>query len=193
LSLFDSQQIAVAIFMASGVVLYEFSVGYLIVAKGVMPARQSLRRFVRLPFLYAVLGAVIMKECGLTLDSTLSACLKDFRGAYSVLGMMVVGLTLSEFRRPEMDWLFSAMSLSWNIGVQPVVGYILFGWVLDVSQPTLAIIFLMLASPMAANEVAIASSLRVSPEIVAPVVMISTLLALVYVPLCLSSAVFAFQ
>ncbi|MCY4472704.1 MAG: hypothetical protein OXC07_07805, partial [Kistimonas sp.] len=47
LSLFDSQQIAVAIFMASGVVLYEFSVGYLIVAKGVMPARQSLRRFVR--------------------------------------------------------------------------------------------------------------------------------------------------
>lgn len=185
-SLFDTEQIAIAMFIILGVNLYEFSFGYFILAQGTMSARQGLKQVARLPALYAALAAIILKKCDLTLDESLSSCLKNFRGTYSVLGMMVVGMTLSELKKIHFDWLFNGLSLLWNHVVQPALGYVLFGLWLGVQDATMAVVLLMLAAPMASNSVIIACTLDVYPEVVAPAVMMSIVLALVSVVLFLS-------
>ena len=132
--------------------------------------------------------AIILKKCDLTLDESLSSCLKNFRGTYSVLG--------HDGRRHDpvriekksiFDWLFNGLSLLWNTcratgpglcALRPVAGVC--------RMRPWPVVLLMLAAPMASNSVIIACTLDVYPEVVAPAVMMSIVLALVSVVLFLS-------
>lgn len=60
-----------------------------------------------------------------------------------------------------------------------------FYFITPVSIDTLAVIVMMLATPMAANTVVVANTLNVYPEKVAFSVMVSTFLAVVTVPLAI--------
>lgn len=60
-----------------------------------------------------------------------------------------------------------------------------FYFITPVSIDTLAVIVIMLATPMAANTVVVANTLNVYPEKVAFSVMVSTFLAVVTVPLAI--------
>lgn len=181
-ALFDAHQVAVAVFIIIGVNLYEFTVGYFITARGVMNTRQSVIRIARLPTLYAALAGMACKTLGIELGQTLASSLENFKGAYSVLGMMVIGITLATYRALEVDWKFLVCALGWKHLLYPVVGILVFGSLLNMSAATLAVIVLMLATPMAANTVVIAAHLGVHPEKAALAVMVSTLLAAVTVP-----------
>ena len=61
----------------------------------------------------------------------------------------------------------------------------MFIWPILVNRETLQVIALMAATPMAANVVIIANNLRVHPEKAASAVMLSTLLAILSIPIAL--------
>lgn len=185
-ALFDAHQVAVAVFIIIGVNLYEFTLGYFITARGVMDTRQSLVRIARLPILYAALAGIACKTFGIDIGQTLASSLESFKGAYSVLGMMVIGITLATYRKLEIDWTFLACALGWKHLLYPVIGILVFGPLLNMPADTLAVIVLMLATPMAGNTVVIAAILGVHPEKAALAVMVSTLLAAVSVPFAVS-------
>ncbi len=185
-ALFAPPQIAIGIFIIIGCALYEFTVGYFIVARGVMTARQCLLRIARLPILYAAALAMGLKTFGITISPILISGLDTFKGAYSVLGMMAIGITLSSFRKLEIDWKFMAFALGWKHLAYPLFGGLVCYLLLDLPTTTLAVIALMLSTPMASNTVLIANNLGVHPEKAAMAVMASTLMALVSVPLAVT-------
>ncbi|MGQ3673027.1 AEC family transporter [Xanthobacter sp. TB0136] len=182
-ALFDGQQVAIAVFIIIGVTVYEFSIGYFITARGVMDTRESLKRVVRLPYLYAAFAGMILKSFDVHLGPILSSGLENFKGAYSVLGMMMIGITMSMYRKLELDWSFLAFALGWKHVLCPALGLIIFGYVCGLPPETLAVVMLMLSTPLAANTVVVASHLGVHPEKAACAVMASTLLAAISVPL----------
>lgn len=184
-ALFDPSQVVIAVFIIIGVNLYEFTVGYFIAARGMLDTRHSLRRIVRLPILYAAVAGLTFKLAGLQLGEAIVSSLSNFKGAYSVLGMMTIGLTLAGYRKITLDWPFLLAMIGWKHIVHPLVGSLVFG-LLDVPAQTLAVIALMLATPMAGNIVMIANDLGVHPEKAALSVMVSTLLAIVTVPLAVA-------
>lgn len=185
-ALFNENQVAIAVFIIIGVNIYEFTVGYFLAARGVLGIRQSLKRIATLPIIYAALFGLVFKVLGIDAGDVVISGLSNFKGAYSVLGMMVIGITLSAWRKVEVDWSFLIAAIGWKHVVYPVAGIAVFSALTGVSAETLAVIALMLATPMAANTVVIADNLGVHPEKAALSVMASTVLAVVTVPLALA-------
>lgn len=182
LAIFNQEQIAIAIFIIIGVTLYEFTVGYFITANGTMSYKDSLIKVLKLPLLYAALFGMIFKYLNIQFNDIILSFLANFKGAYSILGMMVIGLTIAKFTKLEMDWSFTGLSIFWKHLIYPIVALILFSYLVPVNTYTLQVIALMVATPMAGNVVIISNNLGLHPEKAATTVMLSTLLALVSVP-----------
>lgn len=121
-------------------------------------------------------------------DITLSF-LANFKGAYSVLGMMTIGITIAKFSKIEFDFKFSALSILWKHIIYPIIGLIIFIYIIPVNKPLLQVIALMIATPMAGNVVVISNNLGLHPEKAATTVMLSTIFALVTVPASLYLAI----
>lgn len=182
-AVFNERQAAIAVFIIIGVNLYEFTCGYFITARAFLTIEESLKCIVRLPVIYAAMAGMAFKALGIAPGEIVLSALSDFKGTYSVLGMMVIGITLAAYRKIELDRSFLLATIGWKHIVYPLVGIGFFHTLTDVSARTLAVIALMLASPMAANTVVVANTLGVHPEKAALAVMVSTLLAVVTVPL----------
>lgn len=187
-ALFDETQVAVAVFIIIGMTVYEFTVGYFISAKGVMDTKESLLRMLRLPAVYAALAGILLKKLNIEPSEILISGLDNFKGAYSVLGMMVIGITLASFGRIKPDKLFLGLALCWKHIVYPVVGIAVFYFLIPVPAEAFPVIVLMLATPMAANTVVISVHLGMHPEKAAAAVMLSTLCAAITVPLAVAWA-----
>ncbi|PHM70621.1 AEC family transporter [Xenorhabdus kozodoii] len=181
-SIFDPNQIAITIFIIIGINLYEFTVGYFITAKGNLSTRECLMKIIRLPIIYSAVLGIIFKSNDIILNTILISTLENFKGAYSVLGMMVIGITLASFYKISIDWKFSFFALLWKHLIYPAIGILFFYYIMNVPDDLLTVIILMLATPMAGNVVVIASNLNLHPEQAALSVMLSTILAVITVP-----------
>ncbi|MDX8000893.1 hypothetical protein FE394_17275 [Xenorhabdus sp. Reich] len=104
-------QIAIIIFIIIGINLYEFTVGYFITAKYHLITKECLIKIIKLPIIYSEILGVFFKGSDITLNSIFISMLENVKGAYSVLGMMVIGITLSSFYKIEIDWKFSFFSI----------------------------------------------------------------------------------
>ncbi len=182
-ALFDENQVAIAVFIIIGVNFYEFTVGYFVAARVFSSAGESLRRIAKLPTIYAAIAGMLLKSFDFDPGEIVLSTLANFKGAYSVLGMMVIGITLATYQKIRVDWSFLLAAIGWKHCVYPLLASFLFCHLTTIPPKTLAVIVLMLASPMAANTVVIASNLGVHPEKAAFSVMVSTLLAIITVPL----------
>jgi predicted permease len=186
LALFNTKQVAIAVFITIGLNIYEFTFGYFIAAKGTMDTRESLKRIGTLPILYVALLGMIFKGLNIEVGDTVLSNLSNFIGAYSVLGVMMIGITLASYRKVAMDWEFLVAAVGWKYVICPVAGLLLFHLLTPVSMEAPAVIALMLATPMAGNTLIVANNLGVHPEKAAFSVMVSTALAIITVPLAMS-------
>lgn len=184
--LFDTQTVGIYLMLVVGITLYESSIGFYITAKGQHTAEESLRKTLRLPTLYALIGGAAVSLIGLQLPQTFIEFSQYFKGVYAVLGMMMIGLGLSGMKRLEIDWgfigiLFAARFIVWPllaVGFVTADGAAL-GLYSEAVHKALILISFM---PLAANVVAIASLLRCHPERTATAVLFSTIFAVVYIP-----------
>lgn len=183
LSLYGDQGAALAAAIIVGVNIYEFSVGYFWAAKGLGSVKESVRKIVQLPVLYAFLTAAVMQRWGLTISDDYAANLASFKGAYSVLGMLVIGIALSAVPINKLDWKYLLALVAWKHLTWPLLGIVLTQLFFSgLGNTERAVIQLMSCVPMAGNAVVIASQLGIAPEKAASAVMASTLLALLTVP-----------
>ena len=129
---------------------------------------------------------MLLRSVDLHLPNVILSGLANFKGAYSVLGMMVIGLTMARLPKFEIDWRFLSAALTWKYVVWPLTAlaamHFLGGQLAAVEK---SIIVLMSCVPMAGNTVVIANDLDVHPEKAATAVMASTLLAIAIVPTAL--------
>lgn len=184
LSLFEPAQWAVAIFIIIGVNIYEFTLGYFITAKGLFSTRECVKKVLCLPIIYATFLALLCKHMGISINHEILTFMGNFKGAYSILGMMVIGMTLASYKRLKFDWLFTIASLGWKQIFIPFIG-VLFFILIGIEHSNLLVISLMLATPMAGNVVVVANQLNVHPEIAAATVMFSTVLSIISIPISL--------
>ncbi len=167
--------------------LYATSVGYYIGAKGNHTAKESLIKVLRLPILHAFVLGVIVNLLAIHLGKFYFDAANNFTGAYTILGMMLVGMGLSDVRDYKIDFKFIVVSFLAKFILWPLVAIaILF---LDASTIKIfdsslyKVIILMSIVPLAANMVSYATILKSHPEKVAMAVLLSIIFALFYIPL----------
>lgn len=186
LLLFGQEGLALYIVCMLGTTLFENSVGFYLAARGRYSIRDALVRVVRLPSVYAFALAVVLNLAGFGIPEVFTPLFDNLRGAYSILGMMIIGMGILSARGLAGNLRFTGLAFFGKFVSWPVVALVL--WWLDAqvfgiySQNVHQAIFLISITPIAANTVVIATMLDNAPKQAAGTALLSTLFALLFIP-----------
>ena len=187
--LFPTEWVGVYVFALAGGLLYEATVMYYIANRGNFSPRDSVLRVLKFPVLYAILIGLVINFTGFDLPSQLDAFWGYFKGAYIVIGMMIIGVSLSKVTRlvivPKfLSVVFFAQFIVWPLMALGVIG--LDKAVLHWFSPEIyKLLMIMAIMPPAANIAAFAAKLDLNPEKAATTILLSTIFALFYIPAAL--------
>lgn len=190
LLLFGEQGLALYIVCMLGTTLFENSVGFYLAARGKYSIRDALARVARLPSVYAFAGAVLLNLSGVSIPQVFTPLFDNLRGAYSILGMMIIGMGILSFKGLAGNPAFTGLAFFGKFVSWPALA--LGFWWLDAQVfgiYDLAVhqaIFLISITPIAANTVVIATLLDTAPRQAAGTTLLSTLFALGFIPVMIA-------
>ena len=186
IALYGTNAISIVALAVLGTSLYNNSIGFFLAAKGHHTTKESLVKIVKLPMLYAFFLGILAHNLAFNL-APYSIVTNFFTDAFTVLGMMLIGVALADMRKFVFDFSFIGFTLLAKFLTWPLV---MLGVIsLDRSffhlfnSFTYSIFMLLAIVPVAANMVSYATILKIHPEKTSMAVLISTLAALVYIPL----------
>lgn len=186
LLLFPPETVGIYITSFLGMTLFQNSFGMYVAARGRYHARDAFRKTITLPTLYAFLLAVILNFTHVPAPELMENFFRDVRGAYTVLGMMMIGIGIGAMQKFVINWRFLSVAFAARFLAYPVmIGlmialdyYVLhwFGW------PVYHSLMLLGLVPLAADTVAIATMMECHADAMSGTVLVSTLFALLYIP-----------
>lgn len=186
LALFGEKSLGYIVLGSIGFVLYENTVGYFILSRSTATVHESIRKVLRLPAVYAFIAGVLFHLSPFALPQAARDAILSLRGAYSVLGMMLIGLGLTGQRLNSIDLKLLGFTTIGKFIVWPVImlGIIAFDTsVLHLYTTDVHNVMLLLAMvPLAANTVALSTIANVHPGKAAVAVLASTIVALFFIP-----------
>ena len=186
MALYGNTGLGYAVLISMGFILYENTLGFYIAARGTRNPSESIRKLLRLPTLYSFALACVLKSLGVHLSPSLADFFANFRGTYSVLGMMMIGMAVSHLEKTDWDVRFVVQTIASKYIVWPLlVGLTIFvnnrigGFLPTEFYPSM---WLAATLPMAANTVAFATEFESEPKKTALAVLVSTLVAAAVIP-----------
>ncbi|MDD5040983.1 MAG: hypothetical protein PHX87_01195 [Candidatus Peribacteraceae bacterium] len=186
LALFGPRALGIIVLCSLGFVLYESSTGFFTLARGNFTVRESLRKVVMLPVLYAFGLGIIANVWHVPVSAGAAVVFQDVRTIFSIIGMLLIGVSLAGERLSAIDSRLLAFTTVAKTIVWP--GLMLCLIALDrqifhiFSNDVHGVLLLMGMIPLAVNTVVYSSVLKVHPEKAAVAVMVSTCLALFFIP-----------
>lgn len=184
---FPPEKVAIYVFMMLGINVYEATIGYYMAARSAFDVRTSLLKIAKFPGIYAIALGVAVNQSGVTLPEQFWTYWGHFKGAYVVVGMMIVGAALSKVDRIVFGPRFTALAFAGKFLLWPLLafGFVLLdraalGWYdADIHK----LLMLMAIVPPAANIATFAVQMNLEPEKAATTVLLGTVFALFYIPL----------
>lgn len=186
LALMGKDWLSVYMMMVFSLFVLDCTLGYYFAVRGESSMKDSLIRVTKLPILYgAILGAMI-NLAGIELSPLALEYWDRFTGTMIILGMMIIGSGLAQMDRFRFDRSFFVAVLMLRFILWPVLGLI---WValdlyyFQILPDTIhALVILITACPLAANTVAYAVKINLHPALTSCMVLITTFLALAFIP-----------
>ena len=186
-ALFDVHTLSIYALGLIGIAICESSVGYYFCARSVGTFKESVIRVSRLPILNAFFFGCIMSLLGFQLPSFFDEFISNMKGAFSILGMVTIGLALANIKKFEFDIKFTAAAFTSKFLFYPILFNIFilldrfcFKW-LDVNYYNA--LQMLCVAPLATNTIVIASIYNIYPQKVATAVLLSLLFVLIYMPI----------
>lgn len=184
-ALFSPESVAIYVIVTFGFVVFESSVGLYYAARGEYSAKESAVNVFKYPLIYSVIIGLSLSAFNVELPDTLNNMLSLFKGAYAVIGMMLIGLGLSSIKRISIDKAFLSSCFGFHFVMWPLIMLGLI-WV-DTQIGILGSAYykpmlLMSIMPMAANNIAYAAQFNMGEGRVSIAVVATTLFAIIYVP-----------
>ncbi len=187
---FDHTLADIYIFTMLGFIFYGNTTGFYISAKGNFTVKQSLLKVVKLPILYAFILGLILNINGVSIPKELFIYTSQFKGAYGILGMMILGMSLVGLRKSsDLDKKFITISFFIKFIYWPLA--ILFFIYLDktifnlYNSEIYKMMFLFSILPLANNSVTLAILHGIKPEKASITILLSTIFSIIYIPIML--------
>jgi predicted permease len=192
--LFGAESLPFFVLTNFGFIFYEYTVAYFVSARGHHTPEEAFKKVIRLPAVYAFVCALLLNVSGIRLTPPLEELATQFRGCYAVLGMMLIGFGVASLKHLKFDFKYLSLALIAKFIVWPLVIFCLIiadkNYLHFLDPAIYRQLFFFSSIPMAANTVAVATELKTEPEKAALAVLVSTLLALLSVPLATQFAPF---
>lgn len=187
IAIFGEHTVPLMVMAMFGLLIYEASLGFFIMSRGNFSVKNSLMRVIKLPTIYAFALGLLVNMAHIKLGLNYNNLMNNFRGAYSVLGMMLIGLGIGANKKLQFDIKFIAVTFFAKFAVWPLlILLIIFAdkFFLHIyNQQIYEVMLLLSIVPLASNTVAFSMILKLHPEKAALAVLLSTLFALLYIPL----------
>jgi len=170
-----------------GISLVDASGGYYIMARGKHTVRDSIMHVLKLPALYAFFIGITLQLIHTPFGTEYTNLIINFKGAYVILGMMLVGLGIASMPSVSFDKTFLLFTFISKFLIWPALAFLLI--FIDVnflhfySEGMHHILLLLSIVPVAANTVAYSTQFNIHPHKAALAVLLSTLFALLYIPI----------
>jgi predicted permease len=188
--LFDKDTLGIYMIGLIGMSIFESSIGYYVLYKNLSSFKETIIKMVKLPILISFTLGCLFSISGLTIPIFLSDFLKSTKEAFSLLGMILVGLYLHELKKFEIDKKFTIYSFISKFLIYPLVVNILIlidKYILHIySVEYYNALIIVSIAPIAVNSIVMSSLMEQKPERAAATVLLSCIFALLYVPLTAS-------
>ncbi len=186
---FSGEEKVIAIYITAcvGMMLFENTCGFYWVARGIHTTKECAVKFIKLPTLYAAIFAFAMSAAGLRFPDHFADIMQNVRGAYSVLGMMIVGLSLSTIKEFTIDWKMLTVTFVVKYVLWPIliIGFVYLDkyYINFFNNGQIYKSLMILAIvPISVSNVVLATIFNYPVDRITVVLLINTLIALVYVP-----------
>ncbi|MGA1931811.1 AEC family transporter [Arcobacter sp. YIC-464] len=179
------------IFTVLASLLYESTSGFYVTAKGNFTVKQSIQKMLRLPILYAFILGIICNLIGVQIPEAISAYTGQFKGAYGILGMMMLGMGLIGLQKgSDLDAKFISITfilkfIFWPLAMLAVI-YIDKTYFMFLNEDLYKVLFLFSIVPLAGNTVTLAVLLNAKPQKASFTVILSTIVSILYIPIVLA-------
>lgn len=189
-ALLGADYVGLIVLSALGFILFENTLGFFLIARGKHSTKEALGKVARLPALSALALALLLNAAGTRLPHWVGDLPTNVRGAYSVLGMLLVGLGLGRAAEGTAGYRVSprlfGVAAFFRLLVWPAITMLVL-WIdgkLGVYDgATRKILPLVAVVPLPAISVAYAATFDVRPREIALLVLGSTMLSLFLIPL----------
>ena len=171
--------------------LYESTTGFYVTAKGNFTVKESFNKMLKLPILYAFILGIALNLLGVGIPDVVSSYTAQFKGAYGILGMMMVGMGLMGLKKgSDLDLKFISITfilkfIFWPLAILGVI-YIDREFFMFLNEELYKVMFLFAIVPLAGNTVTYAVLLNAKPEKASFTVLISTIVSIIYIPIVLA-------
>jgi malate permease and related proteins len=179
------------IFTVLASLLYESTTGFYVTAKGNFTVKESLNKMLKLPILYAFILGVILNLLGVGIPAEVSSYTAQFKGAYGILGMMMLGMGLVGLKKgSDLDLKFISITfimkfMFWPLAILGVI-YLDRNFYMFLNEDLYKVMFLFSIVPLAGNTVTLAVLLNAKPEKASFTVLLSTIVSIIYIPIVLA-------
>ncbi|MBV8061743.1 MAG: AEC family transporter [Alphaproteobacteria bacterium] len=187
LAVLSPEMVAVFMLTSLGFMLFEFTFGYVFIARGKHTMADSIKKLLRLPPLYAMIVGVLLSVLNIHVPALLQDSVRDMRGCYVVIGAMLIGLGLARLHKIHFDLQLKLFVNFMKFGLWPMLAlgvialdvYYFHCFGVEIHK----IILLLAIMPIPVNTLVYAIQLDVQPDKASTMVFVTTLIALFYVPL----------
>ena len=186
-TLFDDYTLSIYALGLIGIAIYEASVGCYFCARSIGTFKQCVMKVIRLRILNAFFLGCILSLAGFQLPNVFDEFVNNMKGAFSILGMVTIGLALSKVKEFELDLKFTGAAFASKFLFYPILFNLfilldrfVLGWYNANYYNALQMLSI---APMATNTIVLASLYKIHPEKVAAVVLLSLLFVLLYMPI----------
>lgn len=188
-AVFGAEEIAAYIILGYGLYIYENTIGLFMISKGEKGWRQSLKTMATFPGLYAAAIGISLSGFGINLVLVTEPILDIFKGAFTFLGMAMIGIGLSQLERFRIDLVYVGTMLLTKFIFWPLSALGLV-WLdknyLNLLEPLFYMPLILLSiMPMAANNITFAAQFDNHPGKASMGVVVTTLFSVIYIPLAL--------
>ena len=184
LSLIGPDSLAYVVLVSFGFTAYENTLGYFVTARAEATRGGALMRVLRYPGLHACWLGIALN--GVALPSFVPQTVDLLAGGFSALGMMIVGLGLAGITRFRIDLGFTAFAFAWKFLAWPAAAAAFIAldraWLHAFGAIAHKVLLVESLVPMAAVTVVHATLRNIHPDRAAVAVALSTLFALLWLP-----------
>ncbi len=191
IAVFGSKALGPAVLILFGGILYGNTVGYFTASKGHYGTKDALINTVKLPTLYAFILGIVIHILGVVFTkSFINVILSDLVSIYSVLGLLIAGVGMASIKKESLDKTYLIISMIATNIVWPLVVFGLL--IIDITNTHLLtdlgrkVSFLQSLMPIGINVISYAAITKIHPEKAALAVAVSTISAVIYIPIMLA-------
>lgn len=189
LILLDKTTFPIYIVAVTGIIIFENTYGYYIATKDQFPIKYIINKVTKLPTTYAILIGILFKYFDIRVSSIFTNFFHDIRVCFSVLGMLSLGIVLSQIKDLQLDLKFILVTSLSKYILWPLT--MILTIFIDINYTHLfndkkyvyKALVLISVLPISVSTMVVGSSLNYSTEKIAFAILINTIAGAFYIPI----------